>query len=803
MKSLKILIATFLFLFVLGGIFGSKEVQAEIDPSLFAAQLVQLDEDVKPDDLGVKEPRLLPGNPFYFFKGIARGIRSAFTFNPVSRAELKLKFSNEKLMEARKLAERKPEVLAKALKNYQKETERLAEKVERIEKTVEDPRVDKFMDKFIDQGLKHQKLLGRFEREVPPEFHETIDKVKEGNLEKFSDIGLKFAPPEVFKEKIVEIGERMPGSDFRHFKNVEILQEIEERAPEEAKEALREAKERFLDRFKDDFEKMEEEKREMFHHYVEQIGGNEVRHLSVLDEFEREEMPKIIREEMARAKEKIFERVEERLKEYEERNLARAREEFLDHLTEFGRMEDLRIVKELENNLSPAVMEQILEVKRKTEKKLIENIERMETPEEQKELLGSIEDKFHDVRQFEVFKEMEEFMPPENKEFFEEMKEKAMERMEEEVERAKMMKEEERRMVLEKLAGDSPEHIKVFKEFGPSPIMMKEIIKGTTERISARTEFVEDPEKLEFLKRRIEEEEEIQEVFERERPEIFEKFEERETAMMETLKPEKAREQIERAKETVRVAEEKIGFLDVELQKEVLEKGPYSSLMREAKDHLAKAERALTGEFYGEAFAGATAAWHNASNALRKIDEIQRKRFFEEERRIKFERVFEEVRKERPTVRPPEAEARPPEITIEQVVPTPGKVFECPIPIKPRAEACEGEWMMEKTPEGCPMFVCRGAEKAFPCARAGEKVNRDPSQGPTHQRCCPDLEEIRVNEFYGLCKKEIRIEIPEEPKPEPIPIKPEEIPVEPPPAQEESVGKTEIRPVEPIEPEKE
>jgi hypothetical protein len=98
-----------------------EEPLAEID----ITQEINLDENIEAQDLGVKEPRILPGSPFYFLKDFGRGIRSFFTFNPVKKAELRLRFANEKLIEAKKLAVRRPQALPQALKNYRAETERL------------------------------------------------------------------------------------------------------------------------------------------------------------------------------------------------------------------------------------------------------------------------------------------------------------------------------------------------------------------------------------------------------------------------------------------------------------------------------------------------------------------------------------------------------------------------------------------------------------------------------------------------------------------------------------------------------
>jgi len=40
-----------------------------------------------------------------------------------------------------------------------------------------------------------------------------------------------------------------------------------------------------------------------------------------------------------------------------------------------------------------------------------------------------------------------------------------------------------------------------------------------------------------------------------------------------------------------------------------------------------------------------------------------------------------------------------------------------------------------------------------PCAKEGEKVNRNPLIGPTDQKCCEGLVEVRESRSYSVCKK--------------------------------------------------
>ena len=62
---------------------------------------------------------------FYPIKTIWRGFRSILTFDPVKKVELELRYANEKLIEAKQVAEEKdkPEIVVKALERYKKDLE--------------------------------------------------------------------------------------------------------------------------------------------------------------------------------------------------------------------------------------------------------------------------------------------------------------------------------------------------------------------------------------------------------------------------------------------------------------------------------------------------------------------------------------------------------------------------------------------------------------------------------------------------------------------------------------------------------
>lgn len=310
MKSLKVFLLSVILIFAFGIVFAQEA----------STEAVNLDENIQPEDLGISEPKVLPDSPFYFLKNLARGIQQFLTFNPVKKAELRMKFANEKLMEMKKLVEEKknPEIIKKATEDYQKEVEKIKNQADKTrEKARENPQVESFLNKFIHQQTLHQKLLDRLETQVPPQAFEKIKEARERHLERFKDVMLKLEDrKEKIAEKLDEILEKQKGSEFKEFKNLEVLKKLEEKVPEEAKEAIQKAQENALKRLETKIEALPTEKQEELKNYIEKISGDKETHLEILEDLKALPVaPQAIqlKENLEEIKTKVIEGVEEKM----------------------------------------------------------------------------------------------------------------------------------------------------------------------------------------------------------------------------------------------------------------------------------------------------------------------------------------------------------------------------------------------------------------------------------------------------------------------------------------------------------
>lgn len=311
MQNLKIFLMSFVLLFT----FGNSIFDINDNFSLVAAESVEeslkMDEEVLPEDLEVLEPKILPGNPFYFLKEWTRKLKLFFTFNPKKKIELRLKFANEKLMEAKKLIQLKkdPNLIEKTISNFQSEMEKISKGKEE--------NLRKISEKLIYQQILHQKILEKFENQVPPDLFEKIKNEREKHLERFSQIIQRLENKEKIAERLENEFSKMKGSQFKEFKNLEFLGNLSERMPQEIKEKIKEEEEKILEKFSQKIEQLSKEDLENFKEYVKRISGNIEKHLEILAELQKEEISKDKREKIKEIEgEKITEM--EKLKTNEE-----------------------------------------------------------------------------------------------------------------------------------------------------------------------------------------------------------------------------------------------------------------------------------------------------------------------------------------------------------------------------------------------------------------------------------------------------------------------------------------------------
>lgn len=196
--------------------------------SVFAAETTNTAQD-----LNVATPTVLPNSPFYFLKEWGRNIQTVLTNDPVKKAELKLKFANEKLVEAEKVSESGDTTeTSNALDNYQKEIDQVNQYVSNL--TKDNPNSEILLNKIVENSINHQEILNRI-AENKSDIQEKINQVKDKTVEDLTAGTYNLASPEKVKEVINKTVEE---STVKTSETVEALNNIEQKAPEEAKKTI-------------------------------------------------------------------------------------------------------------------------------------------------------------------------------------------------------------------------------------------------------------------------------------------------------------------------------------------------------------------------------------------------------------------------------------------------------------------------------------------------------------------------------------------------------------------------------------
>lgn len=249
------------------------------------------DISVAPEDFGATDPRVLPDSPFYTFKRWGRAVRRFFIREPAARAEEDLRVAVQKLLEAGKLAELRGEKAAgkieSAVREAEFDLERLRGAVPDI-RNADPERAERFRRILADRVFKMQRLFDRIEELVPGEVLVRIRILKEQALEHTGEVLTGLDDPERLAERLSGAAEAQRGSEFKHFKNLEVLRELEDQVPEEAREAIRRAQENGLRRLKEDIESAPIQEREKFGDYVRYLPGDAVIHFELVDTLRTE-----------------------------------------------------------------------------------------------------------------------------------------------------------------------------------------------------------------------------------------------------------------------------------------------------------------------------------------------------------------------------------------------------------------------------------------------------------------------------------------------------------------------------------
>ena len=530
MKNIKILllIAGFLGLFLFA--FPPNRVAAQDSPinetPLPRGNITSVQEETPPPevqqdsqisvDAGIA-PKGFFGKLLHRVEKAAEKVTEAVTFNPEKKAALKAKHALERVAEAQVLIkEGQQDQAEKLIEEFENKFEEAADTFEKSKPKQNKESAEKFLEEFTKRQVEANRVLDNL---IDPETvkEEIIDRVfdsKEKIIERFSEVVEKTElPKEVVAQRIQQAIEAVPGSELKHFKNIEILQAVEEKiSSEQAKEAIARAKQKSLERLEEQINNLPRELRQKkLEAYINNLPGLETSSFEVLDEMKTNlDVPPEVLTHMEEIKAKMAERFAERFKKIQRADLR----EKMFRPFENGDFEDIRALDAFVQHLPSEEVRKAVEQKQREALKKFR--EKFANDDNALTIADKAEQLMREIRQnpnpatFKLLEELKEGLSPEQQAFIEEMEQKGREEFE------RRMREEGEKFLF-RVTDANPEYIEFFKEFeqgfpefGPPPPEIREMIEKAqelqVENFKRRLEIIERPEDVEDFQKRFEQE---------------------------------------------------------------------------------------------------------------------------------------------------------------------------------------------------------------------------------------------------------------------------------------------------------
>lgn len=512
-------------------------------------ELIQ-DETITADDMGVSAP-----GRFHFLRRAVRSVPRFFHMDPVSKAQDELHDAKEEIMRAKKIIEENPDnekarqKLSRTINKFEEKSEKINTLLEQVKENSDPQKIDNFLNRYHDAQFKFQKLLPNLEQN-PLLSEETVVKlkeVKENILEHQAEIMEKVEDPQKFKNRIEQVLARQKGSELKEIKELETLKALEEKSRGRIKDLVKQIQKKKIQQVKENIEQMPTDIRERkIGNYITHMKGEADRQLAVLGGFkDGAELPEDVKIKLDDFKAKIVKKFEHDLgKIKKQENKIKIMQRLQD-----GDSEDLRRFKAMETNISPEFKQALDDFKQEAVSKFKQRFD--DDPEALK-TAETFEDCQNnpDIKCFEVLKEIEKGLAPEQKKFIQDIEHKAKIRLEKKA-------AEEGEKFFDNFTTSEPEHIEFLKNLqSEMPGLKKGLeraIEVQTKNIEKRLEQIDDPEIFENLKTKIEENSTLRHQLEKGRNDFEEMMEAKEAMMMKLRsdRAEKSRDQREEFRDTL------------------------------------------------------------------------------------------------------------------------------------------------------------------------------------------------------------------------------------------------------------
>ena len=482
---------------------------AELEDAGVSTEAIQ-DEIVTEEDLGAKTP-----GRFHFLKTITRTVRKAITTDPIKKAQFDIEEAHEDLLLAKKLAEGNPDD-AKVQEKVQNALQKFENKIEDVKNRAQDIKEKKadqagaFMEKIADMQVKQQKMLDNLEQKLPEQAFEKVRQARENALQHASEILTLVAEnKEQLTQSVNAAMEKQVGSDFKDFKNMEVMDRLREHMPENFQNAMDNAQTQARVRFEEAIQNLNQADRgDDFKRYMQNVNGVVINQMRVLDGIKSQaDVPEDFLGNIEQAKEKAMNRFEEQMRKFENPD----NQELMLSKLGNGNLEDLRMLEQIKDNIPEDLRAQIQQKESesvaKFKEKFIDDPDAQKTAERFQELSRQMREN-PDPTTFALIQNLKDSLPPAQKSFVQSLGDEASRGFAEKI-------QADKETFLRRIESFDPgaiENLQNFRTNAPQAIQayLGEAVSRQIDFTKERIENAEDPAAFERIKQTLDENPEIQ-----------------------------------------------------------------------------------------------------------------------------------------------------------------------------------------------------------------------------------------------------------------------------------------------------
>ncbi len=414
-----------------------------------------------------------------------------------------------KLLEAKKLSERKGEEASEKIEQVVEEAQELLSRASKITSEIEGNASDETSNTVTEHAFTTQILFEQLEKSAPESITDSIALQKKTGVSALCRmLSHVTSDPSDLTQKLQDSSEAMGGSKFKFFKQAELLKNLEENGSEEMKSAIQETQRFQLGKLKDVMSENPEFAFE-FEDYISELPGNSANQFQMMEAFQSSED---MSDELGSRMQGFKSLMGEKFKKQFEGESDVQREQMLESF-KMGDMQSMRAATQLQNQLSPEFSQRVKTAQSEGIQRFKQRFSEDPKAIEASDLAQKAMDN-PDAVDFTILQELRDSMSPDQQAFIQEIQEQSATRVSEQYRK-------EGKIFLDRFsASDAPQSLDVLNKLSnevPAQARqgIEQAIRAQRNRITEKLQNISDPSILETMEQTLGNDSQFKQMIER------------------------------------------------------------------------------------------------------------------------------------------------------------------------------------------------------------------------------------------------------------------------------------------------